>query len=104
MLPESLAADPIAGVVEDRFPSAIIEASNAFGELGLVVEPAQLIAVCAFLRSELSFERLSAVTAVDWWPKRAAFRGGLPPTFHQEQQPFEVEIAGCRPRRRRFGD
>lgn len=73
MLPESLAADPIAGVVEDRFPSVIIEASNAFGELGLVVEPAQLIAVCAFLRSELSFERLSAVTAVDWWPKQPRF-------------------------------
>ena len=35
--------------------------------------PDQIVNVCRVLRSSAGFERLSAVTAVDWWPREPRF-------------------------------
>ena len=73
MLPKSLAAHPIANSIEQRIPAAILDATDAFGELTLVLDSAQLTRVCELLKRELSFEQLSGVTGLDWWPKKPRF-------------------------------
>jgi NADH-quinone oxidoreductase subunit C len=71
--PETVAENPVASALSAAAPTAIVEAKCARGELALVVEAAQLTAVCTILKQQLGFERLSSVTAVDWWPKAPRF-------------------------------
>ncbi|HXE14790.1 MAG TPA: NADH-quinone oxidoreductase subunit C [Bryobacteraceae bacterium] len=73
MLPETLNEEPTLKALDAQFPEAIVEASQALGETTLIVRPDTLTAMCTALKSNFGFNRLSAVTAVDWWPVEPRF-------------------------------
>jgi NADH-quinone oxidoreductase subunit C len=73
VLPDVVAENPNAIAVYQQLPEAIVEAKMAFGELTLGIAPAQIVDVCRVLKNSVGFERLSAVTAVDWWPREPRF-------------------------------
>jgi NADH-quinone oxidoreductase subunit C len=52
---------------------AILETREAFSELTLIADPERIVDLCAYLKSEQQFVRLSAVTAVDWYPAEPRF-------------------------------
>jgi NADH-quinone oxidoreductase subunit C len=68
VLPESLADNSTVAALNDKFPDAILDGSTAFKEVSLVIEQSAIVPICFALRDEFNFERLSSVTAVDWWP------------------------------------
>lgn len=72
-LPDSLNENSAVQAIRTRFPDAIIEASQRLNENVLVAHPAALLDLCRTLKHELGFERLSSVTAVDWWPRKPRF-------------------------------
>ena len=73
MISEQILANPVARELNDRFSSAIVEAKDDLGELTLYIDPAQIVDVCRFLKSEAAFIRLSGITAVDWHPADPRF-------------------------------
>ena len=52
---------------------AIVETIQAFGETTLMVEAPRIVELCRFLKDQEKFIRLSAVTAVDWYPAEPRF-------------------------------
>jgi NADH-quinone oxidoreductase subunit C len=73
VLPEVIAENPSALAVYQQLPEAIVDAKAGFGELTLGIAPAQIVDVCRVLKNTVGFERLSAVTALDWWPREPRF-------------------------------
>lgn len=73
MLPETLIENPTAAALNERFPDGIESGSDSLGQTALFVNPVRLVEICRFLKSGLGFERLSGVTAVDWWPQEPRF-------------------------------
>jgi NADH-quinone oxidoreductase subunit C len=73
VLPEAIAGNPTAAVIDQQLPEAIVDAKLASGELTLAIAPARIVEVCRVLKETAGFERLSAVTAVDWWPREPRF-------------------------------
>jgi NADH-quinone oxidoreductase subunit C len=73
VLPEVVAENPNALAIYQQLPEAIVDAILGFGELTLGIAPAQIVDVCRVLKTSVGFERLSAVTAVDWWPSEPRF-------------------------------
>lgn len=73
MLPEAVAENPTAAIIDQQLPDAVLDARSAFGELTLSIAAAQIVDVCRLLKDSAGFERLSAVTAVDWWPREPRF-------------------------------
>jgi NADH-quinone oxidoreductase subunit C len=73
VLPEVIAENPSALAVYQQLPEAIVDAKADLGELTLGIAPAQIVDVCRVLKNTVGFERLSAVTAVDWWPREPRF-------------------------------
>jgi NADH-quinone oxidoreductase subunit C len=53
--------------------AAILETTEQFGETTLIADPARIVDLCRHLKSQESFIRLSAVTAVDWHPAEPRF-------------------------------
>ena len=72
MLPESIGAHPIASSIEQQLPGAILEATDAFGELTLITDPANLSRLCELLKREFSFEQLSGILAWTGGQRRRA--------------------------------
>lgn len=72
MLPEVSAENPTALAIQAEYPEAIVDAKIAIDGLVLYVAPLQLLPVCRLLQKR-GFERLTAVTAVDWWPRSPRF-------------------------------
>ena len=62
-------------LILSRFPEAVSGQIEFRGETTLVVQPYRLIEVCTFLRDEpaLSFDLLSDVSAVDYFPDHPRF-------------------------------
>jgi len=52
---------------------AILETAEAFGERTLIADPARITSLCRYLKDTEEFNRLSAVTAVDWHPSEPRF-------------------------------
>jgi NADH-quinone oxidoreductase subunit C len=73
VLPEQLQEDTTLKTLDARFPQALVEARVLLGEVTLVLQPAALLDICQALKNEFGFERLSSVTALDWWPKTPRF-------------------------------
>lgn len=69
MLNEQAQTMPLARIMAERDPSAFISVEQKLGEWTVEVAPDRLLHVCAWLKNEWQFERLSSVTAVDW-PER----------------------------------
>jgi NADH-quinone oxidoreductase subunit C len=73
VLPESVAENTSAVLIESRLPDAIVSATVAVDGPVLGVAPESIVPVCRLLKEEGGFNRLSAVTAVDWWPRATRF-------------------------------
>jgi NADH-quinone oxidoreductase subunit C len=73
MLTANLADRPLAAALEAFDPSAITGGKFDRGELTLEIDSAKIAAVCAFLKKEQAFVRLSTVTAVDRYPAEPRF-------------------------------
>jgi NADH-quinone oxidoreductase subunit C len=73
MLPDNLRDRPVAGAVEAFDSDAIVAGKVERGELTLEIAPAKIASVCGFLKYDEKFVRVSAVTAVDWYPKEPRF-------------------------------
>ncbi len=73
MLPELVAENTSAVLIESRLPDAIVSATAAVDGPVLGVALESVVPVCRLLKTEGGFERLSAVTAVDWWPRQPRF-------------------------------
>lgn len=73
MQPDRVPENPIAVALNERFLDGVVDAKFALDELTLIVAAQQLVSICQTLRSDFQFERLSAVTAVDWWPSSPRF-------------------------------
>ncbi len=54
------------GMVQTRFPQAVVETIEFRGEQTIVLLPERLVAVCTYLQKQLQYTFLSSVTAVDW--------------------------------------
>jgi NADH-quinone oxidoreductase subunit C len=52
---------------------AILETLQAFGETTLIADPLKIVDLCRYLKDSEKFIRLSAVTAVDWYPEEPRF-------------------------------
>jgi NADH-quinone oxidoreductase subunit C len=52
---------------------AILETSQAFGETTLIADPSKIVDLCRYLKESEKFIRISAVTAVDWYPEEPRF-------------------------------
>ena len=52
---------------------AILETHESFGESIAIADPARIVDLCRYLKSEEKYIRLSAVTAVDWHPAEPRF-------------------------------
>jgi NADH-quinone oxidoreductase subunit C len=72
VLPEAVAQHPDARAIAEQLPDAIVSATIAVDGAVLTIAPADIVPVCRILR-DAGFERLSAVTGVDWWPREPRF-------------------------------
>ncbi|HUJ80093.1 MAG TPA: NADH-quinone oxidoreductase subunit C [Nitrospiria bacterium] len=59
---------PIAELIAQQRPGAVLGAAEAFGEQTVLIARDQIVPVCRWLHDEpaLAFEQLSDLTAVDW--------------------------------------
>jgi NADH-quinone oxidoreductase subunit C len=73
MLPDSLREQPVPAALETWDPAAIRSGKRDRGELTLEIAPEKIVEVARYLKQEQQFERLSAVTAVDWHPAEPRF-------------------------------
>ena len=73
MLPEALVNFPPVAALDSWDNSAILDGKYDRNELTLIIEPGRIVDVCRFLKETRQFIRLSAVTAVDWWPAEPRF-------------------------------
>lgn len=73
MLPEALADNKVAVTIEQHVPDAVAGVTMAADGPVLELVPASIVPVCRALKDVAGFERLSAVTAVDWWPREPRF-------------------------------
>lgn len=53
--------------------SAVLDSKSERGELTVEARPERIVALCQYLKNELAFVRLSALTAVDRFPAEPRF-------------------------------
>ena len=73
MLPEELAHNIAATAIDQHLPDAVASVTTAADGPVFDIVPAHIVAVCRLLKDVAGFERLSAVTGVDWWPREPRF-------------------------------
>lgn len=73
MISEQLQEDALVLSLVERFGEAIEAGSVEHEQTILYVSAAKIVEVCEFLRSEHSFNRVSSVTALDWYPQEPRF-------------------------------
>jgi len=73
MIAESVLARPDVAVALAALPGAISSGQESNGEITLHVDPASLLSLAQFLKNQQGYERLSAVTCVDWHPREPRF-------------------------------
>ena len=73
MLPEALTEDAVAAPLARAFPDAIVDVKQEVDGPVFYIDPAQIVAVCSYLKESLNFEQLAGITGVDWWPAEPRF-------------------------------
>ena len=74
MIPDSLTSKhPLAAALAVKHADAIMDGHDDHGELTLFIAPASILDVCRALRDEFEFNRVSGITAVDWYPADPRF-------------------------------
>lgn len=64
---------PVVQALQGRYELQVTNPDLTRGELELKVPAAQILPVCELLKSEQGFNRLSSVTALDWYPQEPRF-------------------------------
>lgn len=73
MITEAAAAHPVVTALRQESTSWLRHASIEFDELTIEVQPDRITHVCRLLRTDLEFNRISTVTAVDHYPNQPRF-------------------------------
>ncbi|HVX66836.1 MAG TPA: NADH-quinone oxidoreductase subunit C [Bryobacteraceae bacterium] len=73
MIPDNLREYPALTALEEADPAAVVEGGVHAGQVWLAIDPVRILPVCRFLKERQGFRRLSAVTAVDWFPDEPRF-------------------------------
>jgi NADH-quinone oxidoreductase subunit C len=73
MLSNELLAIPSIAALSEHHATAITGGGFQAGQPVLDIDPAQIVPVCRFLRETQGFNRLAAVTCVDWYPVEPRF-------------------------------
>jgi len=99
MIPEQLKEIPVAAALQDRFSDAVLGGDYRFGEASMDVDPNRIVEVCRYLKNEQTFLRLSAVTAVDWYPMDLRFEivYQLHSIERNERLRLKARVGGDRP-------
>lgn len=64
---------PVIAALQARDSSSVADAVMHAGQLAVYIDPGKMLDVCRYLKQEQQFTRLSAVTAVDWFPMEPRF-------------------------------
>jgi len=73
MLPDQLKSHPAAAALDSYLPDALTGGHTEHDEPTLFIAPSRIVGACRYLKNEQGFIRLSAVTAVDWYPADPRF-------------------------------
>ena len=73
MISDQVREIPVVSALVARFPDAIVGGNLRLKELTLDIDPASIVEVCIFLKNDQKVDRLSAITAVDWYPLEPRF-------------------------------
>ena len=74
MITEAVQALPDIAALLRAFPeNTILAGDTPLGESVLEIAPGEIIAVLRFLKTDQQYERLSAITCVDWHPAEPRF-------------------------------
>ena len=73
MIPEALINDPVVSALATAEPEAITGGKLDRNELTLEIAADKIVAASRRLKNNQQFERLSTVTAVDWYPQEPRF-------------------------------
>ena len=73
MISDEIREMPVIAALQARDSSAVADAVMHAGQLAVYIDPAKVLDVCRYLKQEHQFTRLSAVTAVDWFPMEPRF-------------------------------
>jgi NADH-quinone oxidoreductase subunit C len=73
MLPEGLSQHAVAAAVDEFAPGALAGGGFDRRELTLEIDPARIAGVCAFLKDQRGYSRLSTITGVDRLPAEPRF-------------------------------
>jgi NADH-quinone oxidoreductase subunit C len=73
MISEQIQDSPLVTALTEQFEGAIQSGSMQHEQIVLYVDPAQIVAVCRHLRDTASFNRVSTVTCLDWYPQEPRF-------------------------------
>lgn len=73
MIPEEIKTLPVAAALLEAQPAAVSGGKLDRGELTLEIVAEKIVEVCAFLKHDQKFVRVSTVTGVDWYPEEPRF-------------------------------
>lgn len=73
MISEQLQEDALVTALVERFGEAIEAGSLEQDQVVLYVQPLRIVDICLWLREEQAFNRISSVTALDWYPQEPRF-------------------------------
>lgn len=73
MISDQVRDIPVVTALLQRFPDAVTGGNSHLEQLAIDVDPAQILELCRFLKTEQKFVRLSALTGVDWYPVEPRF-------------------------------
>lgn len=71
---ESEPDNPVVAALEQQVPQAIVAVEQAVDGPQIEIAPPLIVPVCRYLKDVAGFERISAVTGVDWWPRDPRFQ------------------------------
>jgi NADH-quinone oxidoreductase subunit C len=73
MISDQVREIPVVQALLTQFPDAVRDGNHRLDELTLEIDPAQIVAVCRFLKDVQKLNRLSGITGVDWYPVEPRF-------------------------------
>lgn len=73
MISDQVREIPVVSALSAQFPDAVVAATLRLKELTLEADPARIVEVCRFLKESQKLNRLSGITAVDWYPVEPRF-------------------------------
>jgi NADH-quinone oxidoreductase subunit C len=73
MIADHVKERPVVAALLERHPNAVVDGAVELGETSLFVDPSTIVALCSYLKHDQQFNRLSGLTAVDWYPAEPRF-------------------------------